>query len=302
MTSRPPTPVVIDTDIGTDPDDLLAILMVAASPELDLRAITTTYGETTLRAHIAAQTCRWIGIEPVIAIGSTSPISAREIWYAGNEQGQVNRSQLDEGREFPDAVDTILELSGRYRNELAIVAIGPLTNIAQAVLRDPTLPQRVAVLSIMGGDFADRCAAEHNFACDSEAARIVLEAGFNTRVIGVEQTRRLPLGPSDTQTWADGPHGPLRERLLADLDWWRTFHHTDDILVHDPLAVALVTHPHLFQLTPRSESVHTSGDWPGRLVATPGTLIDVVSDFSIAELQDIVVARIRDTLVTASSG
>ena len=287
-----PTPVIVDTDIGTDPDDLLALLMIAASPELDLQAITTTYGDTRLRAHIAAQTCRWIGIEPTIATGPTTPISSREIWYAGNERHQLDEPPMEPDGGFPDAVDTILELSAQHAGNLAIIAVGPLTNIAQAVLRDPTLPQRIAVLAIMGGDFADRGAAEHNLACDGEAARIVFEAGFPIRIIGVEQTRRLPLHPGETSTWTDGPPGPLRNRLESDLDWWRSYHQTDVILVHDPLAVAMVTHPDLFQFTARAETVHPTGDWPGRIVSSSGQTIDVVSDFEIGQLRDLVVGRI----------
>ena len=153
----------------------------------------------------------------------------------------------------------------------------------------------------MGGNFADRGAAEHNLACDSEAARIVFEAGFTTRIIGVEQTRRLPLHPGETSAWTDGPAGPLRNRLTADLDWWRTFHHTDVILVHDPLAVAMVTHPDLFQLTTRSETVHTAGDWPGRIVSAPNPTIDVVADYDVDRLRDLIVDRIRATVNRSSS-
>ncbi len=287
------TPIIVDTDLGTDPDDLLALLMIAASPELDLQAITTSYGDTHLRAQIATQTCRWLGIDPIIATGPTMPISNREIWYAGNETRQLEQQAAGNATGYPDAVETILELSTRHDRTIGIVAIGPLTNLAHAVQRDPTLPKRVDVVSIMGGDFADRGAAEHNLACDSDAARIVFEAGFNTRIIGVEQTRRLPLTPEDTDNWTGGPATPLTRRLADDLEWWRAFHHTDEILVHDPLAVAMITHPHLFELETCAATVHTTGDWPGRIVDVTGSTIDVVTDFDTAELGQLIVGRIK---------
>ncbi len=289
------TPVILDTDIGTDPDDLLALLMVAGSPELELVAVTTTYGDTRLRARIAAQTCRWISLDPIIAVGPSAPISKREIWYAGNEANQIDEP-LVEQEDLPDAVETILDLATRHAGRLMIIAIGPLTNVAHAVQRDPTLPQKIDTISIMGGDFANRGATEHNFACDSEAARIVMEAGFKTRVIGVEQTRRLALQPEETGRWTNGPASPLRRRLASDLGWWRTFHQTDDILVHDPLAVAMVTHAHLFRFVSRGETVHVDGDWAGRVVAASDTSIDVVDDFACADLRDVVVNRILTSL------
>ncbi|WP_420450604.1 nucleoside hydrolase [Ilumatobacter sp.] len=296
-----PHPLLVDTDLATDPDDLLALLHVASSPEFDLRAITTTYGDTELRARIAREVCDELGISPTVATGPTSPISGRAIWYAGNERGQLHRTSTDHDERFGDAVETILELSRTFAGELQIVAIGPLTNLALAVTADPKLPERVDRLALMGGDFSDDSPdphdAEHNLRCDADAARIVFEAGFDALVIGVDQTRRLPVSESDTARWIGDGGSAARRRVERDLDWWHGYNDSTDTLVHDPLAALMLSHPELFEFETAPFTVDTAPS-EGRIVRRGSRPVRVVRSVD-ERARSLIVERVAASLDAA---
>ena len=79
-------PVILDTDIGSDVDDILALVMLAKAPELDLVGITTVYGDTILRAKIARATCQMLERPDIDIIpGAPKPISGRQVYWAGHE-------------------------------------------------------------------------------------------------------------------------------------------------------------------------------------------------------------------------
>src|SRR5215216_2888788 len=94
-------PVLLDTDIGSDVDDLLALALLVASPEVDLIGVTTVYGDTVLRARMTRLVLDQMerGSVP-IGIGARETLTGRPIWWAGHE-GQgipgLDRVQLDEG-------------------------------------------------------------------------------------------------------------------------------------------------------------------------------------------------------------
>jgi purine nucleosidase len=242
-----PTPmkVILDTDIGSDVDDLLALAMLLGSPEWDLTAVTTVYGDTVLRArmvHRAFQLARRPA--PPVAAGEREARSGRPVWWAGHE-----------GMLMPDLaaepVDDTLDATALLRTGTTIAAIGPLTNVAEAVAQQHCIEQ----LIIMGGDFASG-EPEHNIQCDVAAAQAVLDAGVPVLLTGIDQTERVVL--DDDAIAAVRSSGALGELLAAEIHQFRAWLGRPDS-PHDPIAVLAAIRPDLFTVVPGWIRVDSAG-------------------------------------------
>ena len=186
------TPFVLDTD--TAQDDCVAILLGVLDPTAELRAVTMVAGnvgfeQQTKNALMTLSVAGALGEVPVF-LGCRRPM-VREWVSAENVHGDgVGGLSMDtDGVSVQDehAVDALLRLTAEEPGMLNVVAIGPLTNIAMAVVKDPSFPSRVKHLYIMGGSNNARgnitASAEFNFYVDPDAAKIVFAAGFDITVI-----------------------------------------------------------------------------------------------------------------------
>lgn len=233
--------VVLDTDIGSDVDDLLAVSTAFGSPELNLSAVTTVYGDTLLRARMVARAYRAAGRDaPPIIPGRSEPRSGREIWWAGHEgelMPELSRETVDTDGDAPAT------LAAAKR----VIAIGPLTNLAEAVERDDC---RIQMMCLMGGDFSavgsgqEQEAVEHNIRCDIDAAAAVFACGLPVTIIGIDQTSRARV-TEDTvlQIEQSGDFGQLVAMHVRH--YWQVSGHSWNV-PHDPLAVLVQTTPELF--------------------------------------------------------
>jgi len=190
MASR--IPLIIDTD--TAQDDCVALLVGLLDPLADLRAITMVAGNVGFdrqlkNAYLTLNAAGRLGEVP-IHLGCRRPLM-REWVSAENVHGDgVGGLDMDFDGLVPEqqhGVDALIELAAASPGELTIVAIGPLTNIAMAAVKDPDFARNVKALYIMGGSNNGRgnitAAAEYNFYVDPEAAQAVFEAGFDITVI-----------------------------------------------------------------------------------------------------------------------
>lgn len=187
-----PVPFILDTD--TAQDDCVAILLGLLDEEADLRAITMVAGnvgfeQQTKNALMTVSVAGKLGQCPVY-LGCRRPM-VREWVSAENVHGDgVGGLSMDfEGvsAEKEHAVDALLRMTKESPGDINVVAIGPLTNIAMATVKDPDFPSRVKHLYIMGGSNNARGnitpAAEFNFYVDPDAAKIVFQAGFDITVV-----------------------------------------------------------------------------------------------------------------------
>lgn len=245
MTS--PRPVVLDTDIGSDVDDAMALALLLGTPELDLLGVTTVYGNTLLRARIARRYASLAGRDVPVHAGESAPRSGRAVWWAGHE-GSLHEGLEREAVEPSGGVDFLLRSARAHAGELEVAAIGPLTNIAAAIERDPGFAQQVRTLWVMGGDFSDD-EAEHNFRSDAAAARLVFDSGIRTVVCGLDVTRRIRIEAEQLDRIRGA--GALGATLGADIDqWWQYWNETWNV-PYDPVTVLALTRPSLFELSPR---------------------------------------------------
>lgn len=246
-------PVLLDTDIAGDVDDALALALLAGSPELDLLGVTVVGCDNPNRAKAALSILELAGATGVeVSLGSEDPVLRRR------------RTMPVEVDHYPPASATPstepaaerIVRTAQATDHLELLAIGPLTNLANALALDRDLPQNVKRLTIMGGhlgevrigDVVVAPGVDYNLVHDPEATMAVLGAGFNLRLVPVEITLQTWLRPDDVAAWKD--QGLPLTALLADLvDRWTPiqtaiFTHIgapptpdNSAFLHDPLTV-----------------------------------------------------------------
>ncbi|HUO08617.1 MAG TPA: nucleoside hydrolase [Phycisphaerae bacterium] len=188
-----PRNFLIDTDVASD--DAVALIMALRSPDITVRGITTVAGnvplhQATQNALLVTELCN----QPTIPVhaGCSKPLLRQPsdaTWFHGNDGlGDLHFHPTKRTAPNPThAIDALLTLSREHPNS-TLVTLGPLTNIAAALLRDPSFAHRIARCVIMGGNPC--CvgnvtpAAEYNIWCDPEAAEIVLRSGMNCELVG----------------------------------------------------------------------------------------------------------------------
>lgn len=232
--------VVLDTDIGTDVDDAMALALLLGS-DVDLDLVTTVYGDVGLRARLAQRYAGLAGRRLRVVPGRSATASGKPVWWAGHE-GSLHADLDDEQVEAGDGVAALVERVTAEPGAVDVVAIGPLTDVAAALEIAPALPVRG--LWVMGGSFADDV-AEHNLACDAVAAHRVLSSGLPTVVAGLEITRQVRIGTDQLERI--GAAGPLGAALAADIRQWWQFWGEHWNVPHDPVAVLAMLRPDLLE-------------------------------------------------------
>lgn len=183
-----PVPVIIDTDIGTDIDDTWALALALRSPELDVLGVCTVAGPVAYRARVAGALLRRLGRSEVpVAPGVPGPC------LPGEPQRRWADRVLDgvEPPTHPDAVELAARLILEGPEGVTIVAMGPLTNLAELVRRHPEVTARARVVAMAGSirvgyRGTPQPAEEYNVACDPAAARAVLEAPWPVEMVPLD--------------------------------------------------------------------------------------------------------------------
>jgi purine nucleosidase len=259
--------IILDTDIGTNPDDCLALALVLASPELKPVAVTTVYGDVSVRARIALKLLRLWGCPDLpVALGADRPLEPnRPVYWAGHEgQGLLETADATLQPVREHAVDLIVYTVMSRPGEITLVAIGPLTNVALALRREPRLAQSLAGLVVMGGVVGGSGAphlprSEHNFRSDPEAAQIALSAGAPVTIVPLDVTTQVRIRPPDLERIRAS--GSAFHQAVADqVALYPPFIQRGWGYLHDPLAVAAMIDPSLVTLEPLRAVVEAGGE------------------------------------------
>ncbi len=267
--------LILDTDIGSDVDDILALVALSNMSAGHLVGVTTVHGDTALRARIARFVCNSLNIRDVtVAAGERETIGGRPIgrgWKGHEGQGipDVESVEFDAG---VDGVTFLCDQVRQYQGEIDIFAIGPLTNIASAINRDPEFSNNLRHLYVMGGAFwLDR--AEHNIVCDPEAAALVFQSNISTTVCGLDVTTKVLLRGDDVTRIGQSLEtlGPILEQQVHQ--WWAYKESIGDFIdnsgkvtanyLHDPLALLPATYPELFEFKRGNIEINLDPDWLG---------------------------------------
>lgn len=263
-----PIPIWLDCDPGHD--DVIAIFLAAQRSELVGISVVSGNAPLAFTERNGLIACEVAGVAAPLHVGAAKPLvrRAEHAEYIHGEtglDGPVIPSVTREAAKLP-AVRALLDAAEK-RDDLWLVAIGPLTNVALALMLEPALATRLKGISIMGGAYGPgnvTAAAEFNIWADPEAAHAVFSYGGRLVMAGLDLTYQFQAVPDRVAAVAEV--GGRLATVLADL--LRFFSHTyvsrhegvAGAAVHDPCAVLAVTHRHLFTTRMAHVDVETAGN------------------------------------------
>lgn len=189
-------PFWIDTDTASD--DAVAILMALRWPDVQVEGISVVAGNVPLEQGVlnALYTAELCGSQVPVYRGLARPLMREaytaQFFHGPDGMGGMNY-QPQRGPQAGHAIDAIVEVFGNAPGQITLVTLGPLSNIAAALLREPALATWVKQCYVMGGAACTvgniTPAAEYNIWCDPEAARIVFHSGMKIMMVGWEHCR-----------------------------------------------------------------------------------------------------------------
>jgi inosine-uridine nucleoside N-ribohydrolase len=302
------TPIILDCDPGID--DAIAILLALASPEVELLAITTVVGNTSLvnATQNALNVLAWAGRDDIpVAAGESVAIGPPNDVPWNDAIGVHGETGLD-GADLARAASTIVdehavELIARTvlarPGEITLVATGPLTNVALLLERHPEVGPALRDLVIMGGSLAGGNMSEYaefNVWCDATAAARVLATGLKPVLVGLDVTRQATLSEADVYALERLPElGPaIHGMLLFYLEKHREWHGKNAVQQHDSLALSWVIDPTLLSLRPLTMGVDDS-DRPSR--GETFVVEDPAADVTVRWAIDLHAVRFRELLL-----
>ena len=233
--------ILIDTDIGDDIDDALA-LFFAMKLDFDIVGITTVFQDTVLRARLVKKLLKGFGNGyeslPVYA-GHGEPIDDRREKIPLNQYTpDLERAEYaPDGIDADSAVDFIIDCCKKYGEELTVIAIGPFTNIARVIEKDPHAFDGIGSFVIMGGAYYKQY-VDWNVYCDVIAADIMFRNVKNIQCIGADVTHKTVVSDEDSRRireYSGNDSGALELKEIYNT-WWKSGSSHQTVL-HDPLAI-----------------------------------------------------------------
>ena len=273
---------IIDADTGTD--DAIALIMAANSPELNIRAITTSGGNANL-ADTTRNTLRLLGALgrgdiPVHAGAASALMGDFEYAYHYHGPGGITADLPDANLRPADmpASEFMRREAERLDGELTIIALGPLTNVALALREDPDFAGLVKRLFVMGGavEVGGNVTphAEFNVYTDPHAAAEVLGSDLPITLVGLDIGDAVSFGRGDDD-WRSGD-SVGRDLARRVIEGWFAFHPDNDAYVLcDPMTIAVAAAPDMFKFRQASIAVDTEGEHRGRTRAAYGESANV---------------------------
>jgi inosine-uridine nucleoside N-ribohydrolase len=283
-TARPaatPEAMIIDTDIGDDVDDVFALGLALASPEVRILGITTAWANPDLKARLVDRLlCETGRTDIPVAVG---------IDKHAQGQGALTQARWAERqpqKPHPAAVDFLLEQIRQHPGEITLIGIGPLTNLGAAIERDPATFKLLKRIVIMGGSVRrgyDEMSfsthrgpdPEYNIVMDVPAAQAVFNAGVALYVMPLDSTQiKLDLFKQQLLFTASTN---LTDAMALLYQQWSRGHSLTEPTLYDDMAVAYTIEPSLCPATPMRLEVDARGytrEQPG----SPNTFVCLKSD------------------------
>jgi inosine-uridine nucleoside N-ribohydrolase len=263
--------VILDTDPGAD--DAMAILLALNSPELDVKALTVVAGNVVVEQGVqnALKLVSLAGrCDVPVARGAGHPLAQElttaEFFHGQNGLGNVELSASACHADPRFAPDLIIQLVHEYPHQITLVPIGPLTNIALAIAKDPSIVPLVKEVVLMGGSISGgnaTAAAEANIHNDPEAARAVFEAGWPLTMVGLNVTERTLFKRADLNRLAQ-THGRENDFAVGVLGFMVGLAERlggQGAPMHDPLAVGAAIDRGLITTQDMRVEIETRGEY-----------------------------------------
>ncbi len=292
-----PRRMLIDTDTASD--DAVALVLALTDPRVDVKAITIVAGNVTAAqgARNAIYTRGLCGSSVPVHLGAGQPlkrglVTAQNV-HGADGMGDIGLPLAGAAADSDDAVGVIIDLAHRHPGELTLVALGPLTNVALALQRDPSIATLFDRVVIMGGtgDHSGNITpvAEFNIYVDPEAADVVFKSGMPIEMVGwdVSRTDATLSGDEVDHLATLGPLGEFCAAIQRQLrEFCRTVTKIDGVDLPDPVTMAIAIDARVASDTLR---VHVA-------VETTGTItrgMTVVDRLGLLDLQPNVQVVLR---------
>lgn len=275
--------LIIDTDPGVD--DALALILALRSPEVRVEAVTTVGGnvdlEQTTRNGLRVLQLLNPNPSPILARGG-SPAARRGVLRAKSVHGKDGLGELhrflnSDGspaypevqipRDLPCATEVIIDLLDTYPEELLMVTLGPLTNLAGLLEAAPEKAKKLKGVIAMGGAVSGpgnvTPVAEFNIYADPQAAQRVFSSGLALILVGLDVTRKVRLAREELARLPQEARDPvvrfLKDATQKALDFMEHREGISSICLHDPLAVGAAVRPELVETVSLHVEVETRG-------------------------------------------
>jgi inosine-uridine nucleoside N-ribohydrolase len=265
--------IILDVDTGTD--DAVALMVAALSPDIELVGATTVNGNTLVH-NCTENTLRvfdHIGTSEIpVYEGMSLPLARPN--FARDEPSKIHGDLLDipparSKKQDRHAVDWLIETYMESDGDIILVPVGPLTNVAAAIRKEPRILDKIPELVIMGGAHNHgntTASAEFNIWVDPEAARIVVNCGRPIRMIPLDATHRALVSQEDCArlralgTPAAQAAATFTEKRITGYDLIQPMHRLGAAPVHDALAVCAIIDPSIVTTQFINVDVETRGE------------------------------------------
>lgn len=264
------TKILLDTDIGTDVDDAVALAYLLCHPDCELLGITTVTGEAEKRASLASVLCQAAGKDLPIYPGENRPMQGGQRQPIAQQAATLPHWPHQTNFPMNQAVDFLANTIRTYPGEVILLTIGPLTNVGLLFSTYPDVADLLAGLVMMGGNFDEAGAAgdriEWNIAGDLLAAEITYQARVRLhRSLGLNVTQRVVMASEEVRAKFTAPL--MRPVLDMAEIWFANFY--PFITFHDPLAAATIFDPDLCTYEQGTVKIDKT-EKPGRTLWQPG--------------------------------
>jgi purine nucleosidase len=303
--------VMIDCDVGVD--DALALILAFHSPELEVKAVTGVNGNVSLN-QVFENIQKILSLiqpkdKPLIAKGADRPLKGRTIdahsvhGRDGLGGAKIARRKGEKYWEiFSGSADELIpKIAREYPNEVILIAVGPLTNLALGIQRDLEGMKKLKEIVIMGGAARTRgnvtLYAEFNIYSDPLAAQIVFESGLPITLVPLDVTHQVFLIPDWMEEQVKPLNTPFSNFLIEatgyDIETHR-FRNRESIFLHDPLAVGVGIDPDLVRIERVPLQVETQeGEYYGKIIEVKeGPEINVCLGVDAERFLELFVSRL----------
>ena len=238
--------ILIDTDIGDDIDDAFAVQYALDRPDTEVVAITTVYKNALRRAQMTKKLLTLNGRTDIpVVVGEDMPFKEPLRPFLFEKKGEDGLYGLlsekpdlkDYAPDGTNAVDFIIETAEKYPNEIIFCAIGPMTNLAKAILKNRAAIEKYKAIYVMAGNIDQ--VYEWNIMCDPEAAKIVFESGLPITAVSGNVTLKTAFTQAQLlETLAFEPT-PAAKYINEMMKEWIIVN-TRPPIMHDALAISAV--------------------------------------------------------------
>lgn len=285
--------IIIDTDPGHD--DALAIMLIEKSGLFEILAVTTVAGNSTVQntTNNARYILDLIGSSAPLYSGANTPLK-KELIQAEvhGPTGLAGATITKQERLTGNATDKIIEIIKNNPNQVSILALGPLTNVANAFLEDESVIPLVQEVVMMGGAIAvpgnKNRVAEFNIFVDPDAADVVFSAPVKKTLIPLDACNDIFLSLDDfDQLKGSGLYEPIKAMMAHYIEGIQKFEKTTGAIMYDPLAAYFLINPNSFITEAMDIQIETQSELTrGMTVADRRTWGDKTPNILVAKSAD----------------